>query len=88
MSSVVYQTSNKVSMVGAGDLPVSKIYGYPTPTSTIGAYPHAVSLVGATERFITILKLELPASIGLDHVLLTLSGEYLITLSGEYLAYV
>lgn len=88
MISVVNQNINKVSVVGIDDLPVSKLYGYPESVSTIGAYPESVSLVTATERFITILKLELPASMGIDHVLLTLSGDYLITLSGEYLAYV
>lgn len=88
MTTIVYQKTNTVSVVGAEDLNTSIMYCPEPSVSTIGAYPHSISLLSATQRFVTILKLELPASMGIDHVLLTLSGDYLITLSGEYLAYV
>jgi len=88
MTTIVYQKTNTVSVVGAEDLNTSVMYCPEPSVSTIGAYPHSISLLSATQRFVTILKLELPASMGIDHVLLTLSGDYLITLSGEYLAYV
>lgn len=88
MTTIVYQKANTVSVVGAEDLNTSIMYCPEPSVSTIGAYPHSISLLSATQRFVTILKLELPASMGIDHVLLTLSGDYLITLSGEYLAYV
>lgn len=90
MTTIVYQKTNTVSVVGAEDINTSVMYCPEPSVSTIGAYPHSISLLSATQRFVTILKLELelPASMGIDHVLLTLSGDYLMTLSGEYLAYV
>lgn len=86
---IVYTDENSISTLGVGDLETTEVIGYLAPTSIVVGYPSELSLVDITERLVAILYIELPEpSVGVDHVLLTLAGEYLVTLNGEYLAYV
>lgn len=80
---------NILSILEAGELSTSIMFCYQPLVSKIGVYPDTVTVLGARQRLVSILKLELPApQTTVDHVLITLSGDYLITLNGEYLAYV